>query len=154
MLRNRLRVISPFAEHCDRRRAVAMSMPWADLGATAWMFLLADMSVAWRAVTLRDSVMATRPKGTGNGKKEVYRSKWHVGAKVVVYRSIYGASAAGWTYIDNRPKWLPRDFIWLCCGTAKINHAIALTDVNMAHPHALLVDKVTRADVYEWGERT
>jgi hypothetical protein len=129
------------------RRATACRMPWAELGATAWMFFLADVSAIWRAQSVVPmSVMASTPR------RRVYKTRWRVGLPVVVYRSLVGTSAMSWIrHQDNRPWQLPRDFVWVCRGTAMANNELAIAEVNMAHPHALLVSKASQTDVYEWS---
>ena len=144
--RNTLRVIPHPTQFTRGRRPTAVRMPWAELGATAWMFLLADLVALWsghHAGTEPMAVMAT------SGRR-LRKTKWRSG-RVVVYRSRMGESAAGWVrHPENRPKLLPCNFAWVCRGTAGPNNAIVIDDVNMTHPHALLVETVTATDVFEW----
>ena len=143
--RNTLRV-TPSRQTTRGRRATARCMPWGELGATAWMFLLADVSAVWRArFAAPMRVMASTPH------RRIYKTQWRVGLQVVVYRSLVGTSAMGWMcHRENRPKLLPRDFVWVCRGTAAANNELAIAEVNPDHPHALLVREVSQTDVYEW----
>lgn len=138
--RNMVRVVRPDRKTRSRPRTIR----WPGVGAGAWTTLAADLARVIDGET--DGKVITVAAG------RVRAGQWRPNAEVVVYRSTMGDSAVGWAIPDNRPKSLPRSFVWLCAGRTD-GRDIVIAARNQAHPHAALIQspmRASRADVFDW----